>query len=888
MVAAIGRRSLVGLASLIALVACDGRGPSGEDRTRAIRPDPRPATAKFVWESVLLSRVIDPDPVADRPELLRWKPIAGSDSQPEGDYIFLPRLPTTLRRPGVVDTREADALRLSLRGLGFPGFVRLSWTTADDPARERHALIHRTARRSTGDSLEIQFDLRSQPGWRGQAANIELLVGGTPAARTALTGATWISRTANPGALAKLAGQRLAVELAGEERPSDILPCGAARELALDAGGPWLLDFGIGLPPGRQPQGTLLVVGDRKEFGRIDFGGSAHEGWRDARFRIDFDRDGGRLRLVAECSDAREDSFLFLSEPLVGKATSKGPAPLVVLISIDTLRADRMSLYGYARPTTPRLAAWAERNAAVFRRAMAPAATTLSSHASLFTGLPVLIHGAYNSNPLPPGFITLAEALREGGYLTFAATGGAFVHPGYGFSQGFDRFRHWPRGERQPSEELPETLNAARAWLARYRDWPLFLFLHTYEVHGPFYPRPEHRPGTPAWTGAADTRIWPEGRLASRADRSPQPPGSDPFSLLRLRVPSMQTGPEVRALSASEFTAARDFYDGGIARADDLIGELLEFLEGSVKPDRPVIIVVTSDHGEALGEDGLWGHGFLHQSNLRVPLAIGAPEVSSPGDWIEPVVGLQDLFPTILELAGVSTPVSPDARSLVPLLKAGSQASARDEVRFSYAPETAQGLAVRDRRAMFILRDSAFAPTPLPSESYRLLSGEASPLPESAAEIQALRRLAVRELSRPDIRGLSLTVTNRTNKPAAGTLAGDGLRLDMVKWSRSPCAGCFTAISPGSVEVRLPPGQSASVRLVLPQDRLELSLREPEGPILETSLKVATVCARAREILGGRTLSVTARFHGTCLEASGDPAAADEDLRANLRALGYL
>jgi len=157
-----------------------------------------------------------------------------------------------------------------------------------------------------------------------------------------------------------------------------------------------------------------------------------------------------------------------------GERTAGGP-PNIILISIDTLRADRLSLDGRQPPSSPRIDSWARRSAVTFRAAVAQAPWTLPSHCSMLTGLDPLHHGVNHPfEAAPDELVTLAERLSREGYYTAGITGGGWLHPRYGLADGYDRYRYWT-GEQRGDEELAAHAEIAADWLEELRE-PFFLF----------------------------------------------------------------------------------------------------------------------------------------------------------------------------------------------------------------------------------------------------------------------------------------------------------------------------------------------------------------------------------------------------------------------------
>jgi arylsulfatase A-like enzyme len=311
------------------------------------------------------------------------------------------------------------------------------------------------------------------------------------------------------------------------------------------------------------------------------------------------------------------------------------PPPNLLLISIDTLRADHLSLDGYPRPTTPRLDRFAA-DALVFDRSYASSTWTLPSHGSMLTGLLPDQHGLRHlPDRLSPEVPTLAGMLRDAGYRTAGITDGGFLGPQWGFASGFDSYEVSPGQPWEPKDVAPIAAKARR-WLEAGPERPFFLFVHTYEVHQP-YRNVE---------GFADPFLEPgiEGRYTEVANVFARPPPTD------------EQLPRVIAL-----------YDGGVHRADHYIGGLLEWMgEAGLLDDTAV--VVTSDHGEEFREHGHLEHavGSVFDENLRVPLIVrppGGTGETAPRRIATPVTGL-DVTPTLLALAGLPPPPGAAGRSL--------------------------------------------------------------------------------------------------------------------------------------------------------------------------------------------------------------------------------
>ena len=319
------------------------------------------------------------------------------------------------------------------------------------------------------------------------------------------------------------------------------------------------------------------------------------------------------------------------------RVTPKQPTPRpyrnLLMVSLDTVRADHLSLYGYARETDPNLRALAERST-VFDAAWTTSPYTLPSHASLLTAQVPQVHGLERPSQVadPTASTFLAERLAGAGYRTAAFTGGAMLLPVFGFARGFERYgvldpifgsseaAYIDRFSNVPGFDptlIPRNDPAAiERWIEGVRDEPWFCFVHSYAAH-------EFRP--PA-------------RFLEAIDAAPGSFGENEEFQSYLARPDPPP-PEAQAWLI-------DKYDGGIRQADDLLGELLTILERQGARDNTIVVVV-SDHGKELGERGLVGHGHqLFEELLHVPALLHIP--GRGAERIESPISLADLATTVL------------------------------------------------------------------------------------------------------------------------------------------------------------------------------------------------------------------------------------------------
>ena len=331
---------------------------------------------------------------------------------------------------------------------------------------------------------------------------------------------------------------------------------------------------------------------------------------------------------------------------LAGGCRRAPDRPNLVLVTVDTLRADHTTPYGYARDTTPVLARLA-REGVVVDQAYAPMATTGPSHAALLTSrYPIALGYLRNGQRLDEGQTTLAERLRAAGYRTSAAVSSFVLDKRLGFAQGFGTYecrfekrRATATMERWEGLTVPagfdrradETTDVALAWLARRgKDRPFFLWVHYFDPHQPYSPPAPY-----------------DRRFAGAGE--PGPAG----------------------------TAA--LYDGEIAFTDHQLGRLLEAIEAE-GPSARTLVVVTADHGEGLMQHGHMGHGLhLYEEAVRVPLIYRWPGVLPAGARVPGPVEHVDLVPTVLDLIGV--PRGPDdvqGQSLAAALRGRAGTPGRD------------------------------------------------------------------------------------------------------------------------------------------------------------------------------------------------------------------
>jgi arylsulfatase A-like enzyme len=357
-----------------------------------------------------------------------------------------------------------------------------------------------------------------------------------------------------------------------------------------------------------------------------------------------------------------------------------------VLISVDTLRADHLSLYGYHRRTSPNLDALASASV-VFDRFVNNGGGTLPSHLTMMTSLHPRAHGVspYNGRSLAQAEITLAESLRAAGYATAAFVDAGWMKARFGFAQGFDLYDD---GGGHLEILLPKALR----WLERHADRRFFLFLHTYDVHS----EPQ---GLPYDCPSPFPSLYATSSDSSSSTRQALVGGSRLLADWNAQIVSgARTLEEI--LEPQHLRLLVDLYDGCINYVDTKLAELLGWLERRKLFDG-ALIIITSDHGEEFGEHGMLMHAQgSYEEFARIPLLIKLPR-SAAIDRVDGLAAMVDLVPTILDIAGLELSRRAQGRSLVPSIL--QSRGVRSSTHFGDGIRTATHKYIRSRRQLFDL-----------------------------------------------------------------------------------------------------------------------------------------------------------------------------------------
>lgn len=341
--------------------------------------------------------------------------------------------------------------------------------------------------------------------------------------------------------------------------------------------------------------------------------------------------------------------------------------PNVLLMIIDTVRADHVSLFGYERATTPHLEELAAGGYA-FSQAFCQYPSSLGSHASIFTSLYPATHCTYEhvaSSRLPDELDTITECLDREGYVTVGILDNPWLSRRFGFTQGFDMYVNAKKVEVMQipgynlmlenlylkklcalfSEETEPQTRYALGALRELEDEKFFLFLHWLTPHRPYLPPSSYRAMFDDGDGGA-----------------PDVAGKQRI-IFKLAKQGMI---DIDDALIPEFVR---LYDADIAFTDRQVGIVLEELR-SLGLDRSTVVIVIADHGENFNDETPFcvGHGGLTEGGIHVPLVLSYPPLGTGEGMINEIVELVDVMPTLLEIAGVEIPVESQGRSLVPLV----------------------------------------------------------------------------------------------------------------------------------------------------------------------------------------------------------------------------
>lgn len=324
-------------------------------------------------------------------------------------------------------------------------------------------------------------------------------------------------------------------------------------------------------------------------------------------------------------------------------AVAVTPSPVagynIVLLSIDSLRADHLGVYGYARDTSPTIDALAKGGGVQFRHHESSTSWTLPAHMSLLTSRSLLGHGVVSDDrSLSKRVATLAESFQSGGYETHAIVSAPYLNSRYGFARGFDDYDDHTiffetNEDSYRSVTAPKVVDAAGAWLGQKHDKPFFLFLHFWDVHYDYAP------------GAPYDRMF------------------DPDYKGTVEGNNFYFDPEIRdGMNPRDLAHLVALYDGEIRLVDDHLARLRAELSRLGLAGR-TILAVTADHGDEFFEHGNKGHHrTLYEEVLHTPFIVNVPGLAPSASSVNIESSIVDVGPTLTGLAGVAPPEGAEGR----------------------------------------------------------------------------------------------------------------------------------------------------------------------------------------------------------------------------------
>lgn len=515
------------------------------------------------------------------------------------------------------------------------------------------------------------------------------------------------------------------VEVAGETRKAFVTSSSGTLELILGPGPERTLRFGLAFPAktsrGHTQDLALIVeLVDDRESKHLLLEESLEytperwnffKTWADRALKIPAAK--GECKIILRLrSKGRGQGLVAWGAPALLVPKAAGAPPNVVLISIDTLRADRLGAYGASHPEgiSPFLDAIA-RDSILFENAFAQAPYTLPSHVTMLSGQYPSVHGVLNleysidvdRTPM------LAALLARAGYLTGAFTGGLLVSRTFGFDDGFDTY-----SENDPCRKtnLPQVLQ----WIEANRSLPFFLFFHTYAVHDYAWDDPDYVP-----------RFDP-----GRAERQGLWEGfaRDPKGTV---MDGTLIDPDAQKQRLN------NMYLAGIRLADDRLQELIKRLESLGELDN-TLLIITSDHGEELLERGNIQHGkTLYEEQTHVPLIIRPPK-GTRDRRVPDLVEVVDVAPTVLEYLDIPRPREMQGASLLPFIRSSTTARGKSMV-FSEVDFSSNLYTLRTKEWKIINNVRHRKSSLKEYELYHITSdpGETCELSEDSLELEVMR-----------------------------------------------------------------------------------------------------------------------------------------------------
>jgi arylsulfatase A-like enzyme len=362
--------------------------------------------------------------------------------------------------------------------------------------------------------------------------------------------------------------------------------------------------------------------------------------------KVDLSQYEGQTVEISLITQGNKDALACWFNPVIYRP--KEAPQNVILISLDTLRPDHLGCYGYGRDTSPNMDKLAK-DSALFVNTFASSPWTLPSHVSLLTSLNCINHQVYRpDDKMDPAMTTLADMIRSKDYFLSAITGGGYVSGIYGFSKGFDSY-HVAGGEINKPDSAEIAARDVLSYIDQHKDRDFFLFVHTYQIHHPYFSPPEYA-----------------GYFSG-----------EEAAVIRVNLNDMELYRKNRFMPISEKGRQNliDLYDAEIRYTDDvLIRPIVEKLKALNLYDNTMIVLI-SDHGEEFYEHKSWRHTHsVYNETIKVPLIIKFFNSRHAGKRIQSYVRLVDAMPTILDALKIPrSDLYMDGESVIPLLESGEK-----------------------------------------------------------------------------------------------------------------------------------------------------------------------------------------------------------------------
>lgn len=896
-------RSLPLFAACLALLWSCSSPPSNSVLVEKLVSDESPDV--FELQTLWTRQVVHDWMIGELLENKNWEVVGaeGTYAGPKGPVRFEPAGSNPMiKGPIDIDASEVHELRVDIGGVDPARGNRIAiyWASGEEPFSPEK-MIQMPAQGPGRKS--VVFDVASHPKWTGSIQRLRLDPTFLADDSIILRSIQAIRRSVDPNTTPDTLAKARRIDLNSDIRNGYVaLP---STRLVFEVTPPRrsTLRFSYALDTA-QPGAVGFQVNAIKDHGsrellfeqQIQPRGPQTGRWQEARVELG-DHAGQSVELeFTTTADSNFDpgaGFPYWADLELHKRGARPTSPNIVLIVIDTLRADHVSSYGYQHSTTPGLDAWVAQQGVRFENAVAPSPWTLPSHVSLFTGLDAVRHGINHPQSVPKTTEMLAETLAANGYRTVAFSGGGYVSSAYGLDRGFDRFDYWMDPERLAKgvgKDLDDGLANVHEWLDRGPPEPFFLFFHTYEVHATYLPREPH------FQNFLKKGVQVDPGLLMGVH--PDPSASEDGWRFRAHFTKRSIEPELRWAAAKEedYSLLNALYDSGIAYTDRGITELIEAFQEKGLDDR-TLIIVTSDHGEGLGEKSTAGHYNLYDFNLLIPLMMSLPDGQGAGLSVPTQVRLIDVYSSILDVAGITVPGPPRGTSLVPLI-AGKSADF-PKTALSYAASSNFGISVRlDNHSKLILNNTAWGFPQKQNEFYDL-SNDPQEL-ESLGMVREATRLGKALKKRYESSGsfVRIDFSNEQSTDLGFRIGGSGITQYRFK-SLDSSGHQTTSWKPGQATVVLQPGSQTTLFVELPLTELILHADSTSAPILIDRIKLSELRTEKQwgVIQNGNWIETDISDNGTWIRvglqsSNGTIEALEgtppEEIQNQLRQLGYI